>query len=108
MISGQTVRLIGALALAALGASCAGDMAGYALVTQDKYDFMECKEIVANRTSLTAREKELAKLMEKAEATPSGIIVSAAAYRSDMVSTQAMLRAANRAAQQKGCEPPKP
>jgi hypothetical protein len=100
--------LFGALALAALSVSCAGDIAGYALVTQDKYDFMECKEIVTNRTGLLAREKQLAALIEKAEASPGGIIISAGSYRSEMISVQTSLRVLNKAAQQKGCEPAKP
>jgi hypothetical protein len=104
----MSFRAAGALALAMLAASCAADMAGYTIVTQDKYDFMECKEIVANRAGLVAREKQLGTLIEKAESSPGGIIVSAAAYRSEMLSTQTMLHIANKAAQQKGCEPLKP
>jgi hypothetical protein len=104
----KTGGLTGALALAALTASCAGDIVGYAFVTQDKYDFMECKEIVSNRTGLLSREKQLAVLIQKAEASPGGIIISAGSYRSEMVSVQTSLRVLNKAAQQKGCEPAKP
>ena len=50
----RRIALVGALALASLLTGCGsfGDPAGYAVVTQDRYDFMTCKEIIGqpNRT----------------------------------------------------------
>ena len=53
-------RLAGALAFAALLAACSAvnDPAGFTIVTQDKYDFMTCKEIINNRNAQTGRMKD--------------------------------------------------
>ena len=98
--------LAGALALAALCASCGsfGDPLGYAVVTQDRYDFMTCKEIIGHRSGLINREKELLGLVEKAESGPGGFIVGAAAYRSELGQTRTLLRVAHRAAEKNGCD----
>jgi hypothetical protein len=100
------LRLCGAIVLATLTA-CSTDMAGYStIVTQDKYDFMTCAQIIGNRAGLVAREKELSDLMTKAESSPGGIIASFAAYRSELSSTRTHIAVANRAAQKNGCDAP--
>ena len=87
----RLVRSSGGIALAFMAAGCAGGMdPGYSVVTQDRFDFMECPQIVGERNNWTAREKQLAELTEKAESSPGGIIVSATAYRSELA--QARLR----------------
>jgi hypothetical protein len=103
------VPLAGAFALAILTAACAGGIdPGYSAVTQDKFDFMECPQIIGERGTLTAREKQLSELAAKAEASPGGIIVSVAAYRSELAQTRTQLRLAQQAAVQKGCDAKKP
>ena len=52
--------------------------------------------------------KQLAELIEKAEASPGGFIVSAAAYRSEYVQARALAAAADRAARLNNCDAPKP
>jgi hypothetical protein len=99
-------RLAGVLALAGLCAACTSDVAGYSVVTQDKYDIMTCKDIVGQRNALTAREKDLSALAEKAESSPGGIIASYAAYRSDLTETRMKLQLARRAAERNGCDAP--
>lgn len=103
-----TARRAGALAILGLCAACAnvGDPVGYSIVTQDKYDFQTCREIVGNRSVLLAREKALNASIEKAQASPGGFLVGAAAYRSDLVETRAKVRAANRALLKNGCVMP--
>ena len=102
-------RLAGAVALAGLCAGCSAvtDPAGYSIVPQDKYDFMICRDIVGQRNGLVAREKLLSELIEKADASFGGTLVSAAAYRSEYVQVRTQARLANRAAQEKGCDAPK-
>jgi hypothetical protein len=102
----RNAALAGAIALASLAAGCGsfGDPAGYAVVTQDKFDFMTCPEIVGQRTGLLGREKQLAGLLEKAETGTGGVIVGALAYRSELGSVRTQLAVANRAVQQKGCD----
>ena len=103
------VRLAGAFALAGLTAACASGMdPGYSVVTQDRFDFMTCPEIIGHRTTWIAREKQLNDLVEKAESSPGGIIVSVAAYRSELAQARTNRRLAEKAAQEKGCDAKKP
>jgi len=102
----QLIFCIAALALE--GCTSVSDPAAFGIVSQDRYDFMTCNEIIANRDSRIARMKELATLMEKAEASPGGILVSAAAYRSEYVQARGLAAAAERAARLNNCEAPKP
>lgn len=100
------VRALGALAAAMCVAACATDTPGFAIVTQDKYDFMSCREIVGHRTGLVAREKELSGFAAKAEAAPGGVIAGTLAYSSELNSTRALLFAVNRAARKNKCDAP--
>jgi hypothetical protein len=95
-------------ALALAGCGSVSDPAGFSVVSQDRYDFMTCKEIIANRNGQTLRMKQLADLMEKAEASPGGFIVSTTAYRSEYVQARALAAAADRAARKNNCDAPKP
>ena len=81
---------------------------GYSVVTQDRFDFMECPEIIGHRGSWTVREKQLSDWVEKAESSPGGFIVSATAYRSELMQARTLLRLVQQAAQQKGCDAKKP
>lgn len=102
-------RLAGAFALAVLGAACAGGFdPGYSVVTQDRFDFMECPEIIGHRNNWTAREKQLRDLVEKAESSPGGFIVGATAYRSELMQARTHLRLVQKTAQEKGCDAKKP
>jgi hypothetical protein len=102
----RNARIAVQLAVASLCAACASETAGFVMVAQDRFDFMTCQEIVGNRRALTAREKQLSDLVEKAESSPGGILVSAAAYRSELTSTRALIVATNRAAQKNNCDAP--
>jgi hypothetical protein len=94
-----------AVALAAFCGACTGfDPVGFAVVAQDQYDFLTCPEIIAQRATHTNREKELKGLIAKAESGPGGIIVSYAAYQSELASTRGRLAAADRAALKNGCD----
>jgi hypothetical protein len=105
-------RAISLAAIALLGVACAacagiGDPAGFSIVAQDAFDFKTCPEITGARGGLVAREKELTELIAKAESAPGGIIVSYAAYRSDLTSVRAQIQASERAARMHNCDAPK-
>lgn len=100
--------IAGLAALAVAGCSTVDDPAAFGIVSQDRYDFMACKEIIANRNARLARMKELQTLIEKAEASPGGFIVGAAAYRSEYVQARGLAAAAERAARLNNCDAPKP
>jgi hypothetical protein len=111
-VSGSLRRVISFASAALLAGACAactgmGDPAGYSIVTQDAYDFKSCPEIAAGRTAWTAREKDLTELIAKAESAPGGIIVSYAAYRSELTSVRAQKAAVERAARMHDCDAPK-
>jgi hypothetical protein len=102
-------RLIGCLAaLAVAGCAAVGDPAGFMIASQDRYDFMTCKDIINSRNAVTNRMKQLAEQIEKTEASPGGFIVSAAAYRSEYVQARALVAAADRAARKNNCDAPNP
>jgi hypothetical protein len=111
-VSGSLRRVISFTGVALLAGACAactgmGDPAGYSIVTQDAYDFKPCPEIIAGRTNMTNREKDLTELVAKAESAPGGIIVSYTAYRSELTSVRAQKAAAERAARKNDCDAPK-
>ena len=99
-----------AIMLAALCAACGtvSDPGAFATVVHDKYDTMPCFEINNQRKGLSGRVKDLSELAAKAEASPGGIIVSAAAYRTELAAARTNLRLVQQAAQQKGCDAKKP
>jgi hypothetical protein len=99
---------LAALALALAGCGSVSDPAAFGIVSQDRYDFMTCKEIIANRTAQNARMKELGERIEKAEASAGGFIVGAAAYRSEYVQARGLAAAADRAARLNNCDAVKP
>ena len=70
-------------------------------MTQDKYDFMTCKEIVGQRANLISAREGTGRLVAKAEASPGGFIVSYSAYRSELAQVRGQIAAANRAAAEK-------
>ena len=110
--SKPVTRLFAHLACAAAitglcGCAAVSDPAGFSIATQDRYDFMTCAQIVANRGANNARVKQLTELIEKAESSPGGFIVSATAYRSELVQARALAQAAERAARLNNCDAPK-
>jgi hypothetical protein len=104
----RCARLAGAAALANLcGCAAVSDPAGFTVATQDRYDFMTCPEILGARNNNRARLKQLSDLIDKAESSPGGFLVSAGAYRSEMVQVRALTAATERAAQKNNCDAPK-
>ncbi len=102
----QLILCVAVLAVA--GCAAVSDPAGFGIVSQDRYDFMTCKEIIGHRTSQTNRMKQLGDLIDKAEASPGGFIAAAAAYRSEYVQARGLATAADRAARLNNCDAPKP
>lgn len=98
-----------AFVLAGLCTACGSvsDPAGFAVVTHDKYEGLPCKEVAAQRANFINREKELADLTAKAEASPGGFIVSYSAYRSELALVRGQIAATDRTLQKNGCGPPK-
>jgi hypothetical protein len=85
--------------VAAVLAGCSADIASYALVTTDKYQYYDCDSLADQVRAMTKREKDLEELMAKA-----GPVVSAVSYQADYVSVRGELRELRRTAAQKHCE----
>lgn len=96
-----------AAVLCVCGCGSVSDPAGFSIVTQDRFDFMTCPEIIGQRNNYNARVKTLSDLIEKADSSPGGFIVSATAYRSELVQARALAAAAERAARLNKCDAPK-
>jgi hypothetical protein len=105
-VASRVFACLAALALAGCGAM--SDPAGFSIVSQDRYDFLPCRDILAQHNIQSYRLKQLSDGIEKAEASPGGFIVGAAAYRSEYVHVRALVAAAERAARKNNCELPKP
>ena len=96
----------------ALGVACLSLLAAcgtvenvgsYGIVLQDRYAYSTCPEITHMRGHWTAREKELAELVNKAESAPGGFLVSGVGYRSELAQARAHLQFVIKAEREKGC-----
>ena len=92
-----------AVAIAAVGAAvlagCSTDIASYALVTTDKYQYYDCDSLADQTKAVIAREQKLQELMAKA-----GPVIGAATYQAEYVSMRGELRELRRTQAQKHCE----
>ena len=83
------VASIGAIATAPLivlclsGCAANPELVGQALVSPGRYSLYDCQRLATERTSLSTRELELRKLIDKAETGVGGQFVAEAAYGSD-------------------------
>lgn len=79
-------------------AGCAGLGDGFAsgaFVDPAKYELYDCKQLEAERTSLTIRAAELQGLMAKADTGAAGPVVAEFAYRNDFVTARAQYKLAD-------------
>ena len=97
------------LLLLALGSAISGcaemsDGVASAFADPAKYDLYDCKQLETERKSLTAREKDLQRLMAKAETGVAGSVVSELAYRNDYIAVRGQTRLAEEAWQKNKCQ----
>jgi hypothetical protein len=71
-----------------------------------KYQYHSCEQIAGQRKVWTEREHELRLLMDKAEQSAGGAVVSVLAYKTDQVAASEELRVLESAARAKNCETP--
>jgi hypothetical protein len=108
-----TSRATAAVALLVLGAGlgatlggCAnvGDsFASAAFVDPAKYDQFDCKQLEAERKTLTTRTAELQGLIAKAETGTGGSVIGELAYRNDYISARASSKLAEEMWQRNKC-----
>lgn len=86
-------------AVGALLSGCAGMSDGMTSAFADpaKYDLYNCKQLEAERKSLTVRLAELQGLMTKAQSGVAGPVVAEVAYRNEYIALRGQLKNANEA-----------
>lgn len=96
--------LLVAVAAAALGGCAGSDGVGALLVDPARYAGYRCNDLVGEWTSLTAQEKQLRSLINKAdEGGATGTVIGAVAYRSDYETVLERKRVLQRTAAEKNC-----
>ncbi|MGI8525928.1 MAG: hypothetical protein ACR2K5_07045 [Pseudolabrys sp.] len=101
-----TPQLTVSFALAALLAGCTAsseDRLGTALVAPGGYEFYDCAQLDRQQKTLSARDVELTRLMNKARQGPAGGFISAVTYETDYTSNRASLREVEREKVRKDC-----
>jgi len=73
-------------------------------VEPGKYDFLKCPDLARQSLSVSAHEKELVSLMERANQSAAGPMVNFMVYDADLKQTRAQLALIERTARQKGCD----
>jgi hypothetical protein len=106
-------RAATALALLVLGFGLAGcadmsDSMTSAFVDPARYDLYECKQLEAERKSLSIRAAELQGLMAKANTGTAGPVVAELAYRNDYIAVRGQAKLADEAWQRNKCHPSPP
>jgi hypothetical protein len=101
----MALLVLGAVVCASLG-GCAdmGDsFASSAFIDPAKYDQYDCKQLEAERKSLTTRTAEFQGLIAKAETGVGGSVVGELAYRNDYISLRASSKLAEETWQRNKC-----
>jgi hypothetical protein len=100
------VVMIAGTILMALLSGCAGSFESGSqsfFVQPGKFDLIPCSDIAARINSSSAREKELASLIERANQGAGGQVISAMVYGADMEQVRADLRLLQQTARDKNC-----
>lgn len=97
-------RPISALLLTLLsGCGLLGDSATPAFVSPGKFEFYNCTQLADSGRALSARERELVELMERAAQGPGGEFVGKVAYRTELMQTRGSLKQVIEISGQKNC-----
>lgn len=107
-MSGRRMRSgLALLALAGGVGGCAGlgdSMVSGAFVDPAKYDLYDCKQLDAERKTLTNRTAELQGLIDKARTGVGGTVVGEAVYRNDYISARAQMKLVEQMRQRNRCD----
>ena len=73
-------------------------------VEPGKFDFYKCPDLARQSLAVSAHEKELVSLMERANQSAAGPVVNVMVYDADLKQTRAQLALLQRTAREKGCD----
>ena len=109
--SGKIPRIAAAAMLAAMLSACVAppggssdDAASRFLVAPGKFVLYSCPEIAEKAKATAARERELQRLMAKADVDAGGRLVSAMAYRPEYLERRGEMNELRQAAAAKDCK----
>src|SRR5215470_16963315 len=91
------------LTVAVSGCAMNNDMLGRIYVSPGRYDYYRCPEIASSIATEAKREQELVELMERANQAPSGTVVNAFVYNSQLATAREQLRQLHEVSAQKNC-----
>jgi hypothetical protein len=94
---------LAALELACALCGCAGNDSGALLIDPGRYELFKCDDLATRWRLVSAREKELRALMDRASQTGGGAVVGSLAYRSDYETVLSDERLLARTAAAKNC-----
>jgi hypothetical protein len=96
------------LACAALAgcSSIGGDSPMTVFADPAKYQYNTCEQLAGQRKNWQTREQELRQLMDRAEQSAGGSVVSVLAYKTDYVAATEELKVLESAARAKNCDAP--
>ena len=97
------VALLAILELAGALCGCAANDSGALLIDPGRYDVYKCDDLAARWKIVSAREKELRGLMDRASQTGGGALVGSLAYRADYEAVLSEERLLQRTATAKNC-----
>jgi hypothetical protein len=104
--AGRRWRLAWLLAPLALG-GCASAVEGPLFFSDaGKYQYHNCDQLATAAKAQIKREQELKELIDKAEQSAGGILVSLMAYKTDYVAVEEELRVIESTARSKNCVTP--
>jgi hypothetical protein len=94
---------LAALGLACALCGCAGNDSGALLIDPGRYELFKCDDLATRWKLVSAREKELRALMDRASQTGGGTVIGSLAYRSDYETVLSDERLLQRTAAAKNC-----
>jgi len=94
---------VAAVALAAVLAGCTSNDSGELLIDPGRYSAYKCDDLATRWKVVSAREKELHGLMDKAAQSNGGAVVGSLAYRVDYNAVISDERLLQRTAAEKNC-----
>jgi hypothetical protein len=102
------LRVTGTVLLAVAASACSMDnqMLGRIYVSPGRYEYYRCPEIASSIAADVKREQELVEVMERANQAPSGAVVNAFVYNSQLATTREELRQLHEVSAQKNCNTP--
>jgi hypothetical protein len=104
MKSQAHIRIAAFLLLAVTVSACGAGSLETMFVNPGSFDYLSCSDISNTAVATSKREQELKGLIDRAEQESAGVLVAAAAYRTELLKARGDLNMLAEAARTKKCE----